>query len=477
MHEGMRKQDVQAAKGCLHDYAALLRWQAAWQPQKVFLVADEEKLTYDALWRRVAAMAVEASFLGVRGDILVLADDFIGQLVSFLALQAIGARPILLHHGMEPEEVRAVLWENGLQGIWRCAGASHLFEPSGLAERAHGEADVLGVLSSGSTGTPKVMYRTYASWAGFFPVQDDIFRVCADTVMFLHGSLSFTGNMNSLLSVLYEGGTVVTSGLMRCRHWEDLMRYHGVNCLYLVPTKLHLLGRAMRGPYAGVSTIFTGSQLLTPDMLRQLQAVFPAARILLYYGASELNYITYAVCDDPERDSANLGRPFPGIGVSIGADGLIYVTTPYHVSGIEIPFSVKDTGSLNERGELIFGGRREAWINKGGVKINTVHLELALKALPGIADAVVLPVCDARRGDTAAAFLVPENGAERPLIRHMVRHAIKPVEVPDVIVLLPHLPLNDRGKIDRTALHRILGTLQKAARAGCDSDAKCEEKT
>lgn len=168
MHEGMRRQDVQEAKGCLHDYAALLRWQAAWQPQKVFLVVDEEKLTYDALWRRVAAMAVEASFLGVRGDILVLADDFIGQLVSFLALQAIGARPILLHHGMEPEEVRAVQRENGLQGIWRCAGASHLFEPSGLAERAHGEVDVLGVLSSGSTGTPKVMYRTYASWAGFF---------------------------------------------------------------------------------------------------------------------------------------------------------------------------------------------------------------------------------------------------------------------------------------------------------------------
>ena len=37
-----------------------------------------------------------------------------------------------------------------------------------------------------------------------------------------------------------------------------------------------------------------------------------------------------------------------------------------------------------------------------------------------------------------------------------------------MIVLLPHLPLNDRGKIDRTALHRILGTLQKAARAGCE---------
>ena len=203
--------------------------------------------------------------------------------------------------------------------------------------------------------------------------------------MFLHGSLSFTGNMNSLLSVLYEGGT---GGDERFDALPSLGRPDAL------PWRELPLPRAKPAPLAGTSharavcgcsTIFTGSQLLTPDMLRQLQAVFPAARILLYYGASELNYITYAVCDDPERDSANLGRPFPGIGVSIGADGLIYVTTPYHVSGIEIPFSVKDTGLLNERGELIFGGRREAWINKGGFKISTVHLELALKALPGIA--------------------------------------------------------------------------------------------
>lgn len=474
----MEQGAVEYEKANLRDYAALLYWQAQRRPQQRALIVDERAFTYAELWRRVAGMAAMAMALGVRGDVLVAVDTFVDQFTAFLALQAVRARPILLHHGLSAEEVQSILKENGLQGIWHCSReGAPLFEPSGLAERVHEEPDILGVLSSGSTGTPKVLYRTYRSWAGFFPVQDEVFHVCESTVLFLQGSLSFTGNTNTLLSVLYEGGTVVTSGLMRCRHWEDLMRCHGVNCLYLVPTKLHLLGRAMRGPYAGVSTIFTGSQLLTPDMLRQLQAVFPAARILLYYGASELNYITYAVCDDPERDSANLGRPFPGIGVSIGADGLIYVTTPYHVSGIEIPFSVKDTGSLNERGELIFGGRREAWINKGGVKISTVHLELALKALPGIADAVVLPVCDARRGDTAAAFLVPEDGAERPLIRHMVRHALKPVEVPDVIVLLPHLPLNDRGKIDRTALHRILGTLQKAARAGCDSDAKCEEKT
>lgn len=193
------------------------------------------------------------------------------------------------------------------------------------------------------------------------------------------------------------------------------------------------------------------------SVLRRLQQIFPAVTILLYYGASELNYITYAVCENPDRDSSNLGRPFPGIGVSVGDDGLIYVDTPYHVSGAKIPFTVRDTGYLNEEGELIFGGRRAAWINKGGVKLSTIRLELALKALPGVADAVVLPVRDSLRGDTAAAFLVAEEGSSEQQIRQAVRHALKPVEVPDKMVFLPQIPLNDRGKVDRPALKRLFG--------------------
>lgn len=461
MHEGIRKlakRQLDLEKQGLGNYADLLCWQARRQPQKLALVIDDEELTYGALWQRVVPMALEASSLGVRGDVLVEAEDFLSQLTSFLALQAIGARPILLHHGLQAQEVRAILTENGLQGIWRCLqGGARVFEPSGLPARPHEEPDVLGVLSSGSTGTPKVMYRTYASWAGFFPVQDEIFHVDADAVLFLQGSLSFTGNTNSWLSVLYEGGTVVTSRLTRCHVWEELLRRHQVNVLYIVPTKLQLLSRAMAVPYVGLRTLFTGSQLLSPAMLRRLQQIFPAVTILLYYGASELNYITYAICENPDRDSSNLGRPFPGIGVSVGDDGLIYVDTPYHVSGAKIPFTVRDTGYLNEEGELIFGGRRAAWINKGGVKLSTIRLELALKALPGVADAVVLPVRDSLRGDTAAAFLVAEEGSSEQQIRQAVRHALKPVEVPDKMVFLPQIPLNDRGKVDRPALKRLFG--------------------
>ena len=124
-----------------------------------------------------------------------------------------------------------------------------------------------------------------------------------------------------------------------------------------------------------------------------------------------------------------------------------------------MPFSVKDTGAINARGELIFGGRRAAWINKGGFKISTLRLELLLKAVPGVEDAAVLPLREERRGDGAAAFLVAARGASSADIRRTVRRSLLPVEVPDRIVLLPALPLNDRGKVDR---HQLECALERA---------------
>ena len=131
-----------------------------------------------------------------------------------------------------------------------------------------------------------------------------------------------------------------------------------------------------------------------------------------------------------------------------------------------MPFSVKDTGEINARGELIFGGRRTAWINKGGFKISTLRLELLLKAVPGVEDAAVLPVRKERRGDGAAAFLVAACGASETDIRRAVRRALMPVEVPDIIIFLPELPLNDRGKVDRHQLERVI--LKETATKACD---------
>ena len=325
------------------NYYDLLVQQTKDHPDHLFLVMDDHEYSYEKFLKLTDSVlrSAQATELRPGDDVLLFAKNPVLQLAGFLALQHLGVRPILAHKDMTEREIMDVQAVNDLQGFAEVHTRSFVFTPTHLPQHDHDAPDILGVLSSGSTGTPKVLYRTYDSWAGFFPTQNEIFSVAGDTVMFLHGSLSFTGNTNSLLSVLYAGGTIVTSDHLRCKTWADLMKAHHVNCIYLIPTKLTLLAEAMRGrqTFPDVCTMFTGSQLLTPPMIADIMEILPRAQLILYYGASELNYITYAVVDNPYRPPENLGRPFPGVKLSI-KDGLIYVDTKYHVSGVHIPFSV-----------------------------------------------------------------------------------------------------------------------------------------
>lgn len=434
----------------MKNFYELLAEKARLRPAHPCIVEDENVLSYGDFLREVDRLAEKLP--AKDGDaVLVLADTFTRQAAAFFAAQKIGARPILLHHGLAPEEESAIFKERGLQGFWRLTAEGESYEAQDAPQSFVDDNDCLGVLTSGSTGTPKAMYRTYQSWAGFFSVQNETFGVDENARIFLHGSLSFTGNMNAFLSVIFAGGTTITSARLRVRSWASLMRKCRANVLYLVPAKLRLLA-SEKEPFPDVLSLFTGSQTVSEKLLTRLTKLLPNARITLYYGASELNYITYTVLDaDVPRNPENLGKPFPGVGLSV-RDGKIYVDTAYHVSGVEIPFTVGDAGYLNDAGELIFEGRGDAYINKGGFKISAVRIENLLRELPGIAAAVVLPFADEARGEELAAFLVREETADEAEIRRALPKILKPVEMPRRIVFLEEIPLNDRGKPDKKRL-------------------------
>jgi len=437
----------------MKNYYDILTKYAATQPDRVLLQLEDSSYSYGWFKDYADKLAAEAAHqLTGPAAVLVLGAGPVEQAGAFLALQKIGLLPIIMHHDFSPEDMLAIAEKNSLQALWQLGKEQSTWQLTGLPLAEHVENDIMGALTSGSTGLPKVLYRTFFSWAGFFPVQNEIFHITQATVMLFHGSLSFTGNLSIFVSVLNEGGTLVSGLRLSGRSWYQLLEKHQVNSLYLVPAKLQLLAARAKAPLAGLKTIITGSQLLSAQNIRDLQQAFPCMELILYYGASELNYITYAICDDPERDTANLGKPFPGFGVSI-KDGAIYVDTPYHVSGVPIPFTCNDGGAINEKGELIFAGRKDYVINRGGYKVNSLKVENAIKALAEVADAVVLPYEDKLRGAQIAAFVVlKESNPEETAVRHTIRHAMDVRDCPDKIIFLAELPLNDRGKPDKKAL-------------------------
>ena len=303
-------------------------------------------------------------------------------------------------------------------------------------------SNVFTVTTSGSTGEPKILQRTFESWADFFPTQNRIFRVDETTKLFIHGSLNFTGNLNAFLATMDAGGTIVTTEKFFPRRWLELVR--DVIAIYLVPTKLVLL--ATGAPLENIRSIFTGSQVLTEAQSLSLLKKFPAAEIFLYYGASELSFVTYKkISAENAGDVQNLGRPFDDVKIFI-RNGLIYVDTPFHINGVENPCTVGDAGFFDTNGDLIFLGRGDDFINRGGVKIFASAVENKLLALEGVTAAAVVKIPDETRGENFLAFIVGN------VDRKIIRQALSPAESPREIIFVAELPLNSSGKVDKKLL-------------------------
>lgn len=456
------------------DYVTLLEKQAQDRGGHPYLILGEKICTYQEAYAEACAF-LRAEWENVfpqnyKTTVLIVTSDLYHQLLAFIAVMAHGQIPVIGHFDL-PEEAERQLTEKNRIGLVLKEGPSGwiLFSADGKRIKSNARAFVsrrqelprapyqracMGVLSSGSTDVPKVMYRTYESWADFFPEQNKRFGIDKDSVVLVEGSFGFTGNLSIWASVLYAGCTLVVSNVLSARQWIRLTEERQVTVLYLVPAKLKLLARHVQKTCGSVRTILAGSQLLGGASAKKLKKAFPNSEIILYYGASELDYITWLDYEELLRYPESVGKAVPGVRVW-SENGLIYVDTPYHVEGLSQPCTLGDAGYFNEEGYLIFAGRRGDVINKGGFKINCAKVENALAQLHGVVQAAVLPYADAGRGQEAAAFAVCEPGVTVQELRRGLKRDLMQIELPKKIILLAEMPLNSCGKPDKNALRKI----------------------
>lgn len=373
------------------------------------------------------------------------------QLIAFLACNAANAIPVIV-----PSD------------------AMELPETSYIPENA-----CMAVMTSGTTGVPKLLYRTYKSWAGFFPVQNKIFGIDKESVLFTHGSLAFTGNLNLYMAQFYAGGTIAAENKFNPKRWAYVIKKENVNAIYLIPSKLMLLPPAIKEINRNVKSIISGSQSLGASDAIKLKEVFPMAEITLYYGASELSYITYVKDKDMATDKNLIGRPFPGVKVSVN-NGNIYVDSPYHAEGIECPYSVSDKGYMDKYGCLYFEGRSDDIVLIHGRKISLIHIENELESLEEVHEAAAIPVIENGKR-VIAAFIDMEyningslvinsggcnstNGGKDIIILKKLsnndkiftslRKRLAHYEMPCKILVINKMPHNSSGKKDKKKIVR-----------------------
>lgn len=405
------------------DYLQMLKEQPQ---EKLALVEDSEAYTYARLVQE--AQELRAALAYSEPAVFIHEDSIACQLVRFVAYSGTKTVPIIATEVSRTQQ----------------------FDVGAIPQAA-----CMGVMTSGSTGKSKLLWRSYHSWADFFPEQNRVFGVDDKTVIFCQGSLAFTGNLNIYMGVLAAGGTLIVTQRFRPRHWLELMAEYGVNVIYLIPSKLLLLPKFMREANTRVRSIISGSQSMGRVEADKLLEVFPEAEITLYYGASELNYITYIKDSEMTDDRTLIGRAFAGVQVSV-VDEEIFIDTPYHVENITLPFSLKDRGRLDAEGRLHFLGRTDDILSVNGRKVSAVKVSRALMDLPDVEEAAVL-VVHVDDADVLTAFVGAGQEYSKQQLVKLLRAGLEDYELPKQFIFLSELPHNESGKVDKAALKRLLG--------------------
>ncbi|KAA8889631.1 amino acid adenylation domain-containing protein [Nocardia colli] len=338
------------------------------------------------------------------------------------------------------------------------------------------------IFTSGTTGRPKGVLVSRRALAGFCAAAVDRYGLDADDRVLQFASLSFDASVEELFPALSCGAAVVLRDedmISRPDLFLDRCAALGVTVLDLPTAYWHELVAALdRGEATLPTTVrltIIGGEAARPDAVRRWQAVAgDRTRLLNTYGPTETTVV--ATVADLTRwvgDAVPIGTPLDGVTcrvvdadgdpASIGelliggrmvADG--YLNRPELTAARFQPGpdgTEYRTGDRVRRrdGQLEYLGRLDDQVKIRGFRVEPGDIEVALRAVPGISDAVVA-VAERAGLSVLIGHVVTDAGTDLEAVRMALGATLPAYLVPAELVGHVRFPLTPQGKIDRAAL-------------------------
>jgi acyl-CoA synthetase (AMP-forming)/AMP-acid ligase II len=236
-----------------------------------------------------------------------------------------------------------------------------------------------------------------------------------------------------------------------------------------------LLGRADRdgAPERGGRFIRSCSAELAPTVQQEVEQRF-GAPVLDAYGMTET---AHQVASNPlpprQRKPGTVGIA-TGVEIAVVNDAGVQLA-PNHAGEVVVRrptvtrgyrnnpeataaafiggwFRTGDIGVLDDDGYLALTGRITDMINRGGEKLSPTEIDDVLLSDPDVADAASFGVSDTKYGEEVWAAVVLRGEADAAAVQDFSRSRLAAFKVPKVIRIVPTIPKNSMGKVDRHAL-------------------------
>ncbi|WP_242902269.1 non-ribosomal peptide synthetase/MFS transporter [Actinomadura terrae] len=471
-------------------------------PDAPAVVGADRALSYAELEERANRVAGGLLAAGVRPDepVGVLLEPGADLACALFGIEKSGGGYLPMDPAYPPARIHAMIAAAGVRTVVAAPEFTGLLPPEvtalvpdALPPAARPDVDVRTdhlhhvIFTSGSTGTPKAVAVEHRSVTGYLAGMLPAIDVPGGSFAVVSTPAADFG-LTCVFGALTTGGTVhlvARETAMDPAAFAGYLREHAVDVVKCVPSHLELL--ASGGDLAAVlprTLLVLAGEACPWDLVERARAARPGLRIQSHYGHTESTMICL-VCDTaevpPERRTGivPLGRPLPGVyghlvdaalrpvppGVPgelvVGGPGVTrgYIGLPELTAARFVADPVTGEGRCYRSGDLLrvaadgtveFRGRVDDQVKVRGYRVELGEVTAALRDLPEVDEAVVLPVGEGR-SRRLAAWLTP-GGVDVASVRAALRDRLPDYMVPAQFVPLERLPLNPNGKIDRAAL-------------------------
>jgi o-succinylbenzoate---CoA ligase len=429
--------------------------------------------------RRLAALSLVRS--AAPGALVsVSADNTLPGLESILALLEAGVPFVPLHPRLTDSERRALqarlsvtfhVEADAERTETTAFGAEGLATSSGSSPRGSArdpEAPLALIMTSGTSGAPRAallsrrafLAAAAASAKNLGWHDDDRWLLClplahigglsvvtrcvlARKPIVLAESWPLASSGEAALAALVDGRATLASVVP-----TQLMRW-----LELVPQSQPLPSR--------VRAILTGGAATSAALLAaSAERGWP---VLTTYGSTEAcsQIATQAPAAAATRAEGGCGWPLDGVSVKLDG-GRICVKGPTLFSGYHPPaepafdadgwFRTQDLGRFDADGQLHVLGRADEVIISGAENVAPWEVERVLESCPGVLQACVFGVPDARWGQSVVAALRIDERRREAVLAHLlalVNERLASFRRPRQLACLDEFVLNATGKVDR----------------------------
>jgi len=241
-------------------------------------------------------------------------------------------------------------------------------------------------------------------------------------------------------------------------------------------------------PMPALRMCISGAAPLPLQVLQEFEAKF-SVPMIEGYGLSEASPVVSKNPLKGVRKAGSIGLPIPNVEMSIQDDAgkllgpgevgevcvrggnvmMGYWNQPAETAKVMRGhwLLTGDIGYRDADGYYFITDRKKDMLLVNGINVYPREVEEIIYQFPGVKEASVIGVPDARKGEQPLAYVVANEGAqvEEKALLQFLRSKLADYKAPRRVVFLPALPRNATGKILKTTLRDLAMEAAKGAKA------------